>query len=44
MAKYVTRLLSVMLLLNLGLSSSASAQVTKLKAAYSAESSWSLAT
>jgi NitT/TauT family transport system substrate-binding protein len=44
MAKYVTRLLSVMLLLNLGLSSSASAQLTKLKAAYSAESSWSLAT
>jgi NitT/TauT family transport system substrate-binding protein len=33
-----------MLLLNLGLSSSASAQLTKLKAAYSAESSWSLAT
>jgi len=44
MAKYVTRLLSVMLLLNLGLSSSASAQLTKLKTAYSAESSWSLAT
>jgi len=44
MAKYVTRLLSVMLLLNLGLCSSASAQLTKLKAAYSAESSWSLAT
>jgi NitT/TauT family transport system substrate-binding protein len=44
MAKYLTRLLSVMLLLNLGLSSSASAQLTKLKAAYSAESSWSLAT
>src|SRR5437867_2984346 len=44
MAKYVTRLLSVMLLLNLGLCSSAFAQLTKLKAAYSAESSWSLAT
>src|SRR6266571_1674591 len=44
MAKYLTRLLSVMLLLNLGLCSSASAQLTKLKAAYSAESSWSLAT
>ena len=44
MAKYVTGLLSVMLLLHLGLSSSASAQLTKLKAAYSAESSWSLAT
>ena len=44
MPKYFTRFIAVMLLLNLGLSSSASAQLTKLKAAYSAESSWSLAT
>ena len=36
--------LAAMLLGNLALLSSASAQLTKLKAAYSAESSWSLAT
>ena len=44
MIKRSALFLAAMLLGNLALLSSASAQLTKLKAAYSAESSWSLAT
>jgi NitT/TauT family transport system substrate-binding protein len=44
MTKTLVRLLALLLLFDIWLASSAYAQLTKLKAAYSAESSWSLAT
>src|SRR5438128_10867470 len=44
MTNVVARVSAVILLLSLWLPLSASAQLTKLRAAYSAESSWSLAT
>jgi NitT/TauT family transport system substrate-binding protein len=44
MSKSLARLFALILVLNLGISTFASAQLIKLKAAYSAESSWSLAT